>query len=319
MNLLRKSLGDENICHSIIKTLIAFANGKLDVCNLLVKSGCPRLLLQIMDNTQNKLLADDAMELLKMLTLSSTENAQVIGNQNILLKLFEIRAKFASSESITKKADRIANELLKLPGQWKFAEEILRDAIKEFHENVQKNFADSEIKQKILSNEEIINSFISNKRAIEPILANQFVEDLDKAVNSTTKDQEITQTIEKLLTNEMGLIKKIKDNLPSMDDPKHDKLVDDTIKILLEKSNYVDPLLLSCKCLSSYIDNADYYNKHLYDKLDENFVDKLFEIEDNYLDNPEVIKEINNILCHLALRNPKLADCIVKNLHYLYN
>ena len=32
----------------------------------------------------------------------------------------------------------------------------------------------------------------------------------------------------------------------------------------------------------------------------------------NYLDNPEIIKEINNILCYLALRNPKLAECIIK-------
>jgi hypothetical protein len=36
-----------------------------------------------MEKTQNKQLAADAMELLKMITLSSPENTKVIGNQNI--------------------------------------------------------------------------------------------------------------------------------------------------------------------------------------------------------------------------------------------
>ena len=55
------------------------------------------------------------------------------------------------------------------------------------------------------------------------------------------------------------------------------------------------------------------YNKHLKDKIGDKFVDKLFEIQDNYLDNPEITKEINNLLCYLALRNPKLAETIIKN------
>ena len=69
---------------------------------------------------------------------------------------------------------------------------------------------------------------------------------------------------------------------------------------------------MSCKCLSDYVKDDTLYNKHLGDKIDESFVDKLFEIQDNYLDNPEIIKEINNILCYLSLRNPKLAECIIK-------
>ena len=78
MKLLNKSLNDEDLCDGIIKTLIAFANKKPGICNQLVKAGCPRLLLQIMDKTQNRQLANDAMELLKMITLSSKENAEVI-------------------------------------------------------------------------------------------------------------------------------------------------------------------------------------------------------------------------------------------------
>ena len=312
ISLLRKSLNNEDLCDSVIKTLIAFANKKPGICNQLVKAGCPRLLLQIMENAQSRVLVIDCMELLKMITLSSKENAEVIGNQNILMNLLQIRAKFASVEQITKPADEIANELMRLPGQEKNAEGVIRDAIKEFHQNVQKNFNDNEIKQKILGNEEIINSFTTNKNTVKPILEEPFIKDLDKACDMTTKDQEVSATIDKLLTNEMGMLKKIKDNLPSKDDPKHDDVADNTLKILLDKSNFEEPLLLSCKLLHDYVKDKELFNKHINDKIDEGFVGKLFEIQDDYLDNPEVIKEINNILCYLSMRNPKLSDCIIK-------
>ena len=312
MKLLNKAINDEELSDSIIKTLIAFANKKPNICNLLVKAGCPRMLLQIMDKTQNRQLANDAMELLKLITLSAKENAEVIGNQNILLKLFEIRSKFASSDSITKNADAIANELLKMPGQGKFAEGFIKDAIKEFHDNVQKDFNNNEVKQKILNNEEVINSFTSNPKAIEPILERQFIKDLNRACDLTAKDPEVSMTIDKLLTNEMGILKKIKDNIPSKDDDRHSDVAANVLKILLDKSNFEEPLLLSCKCLSDYVKDDQLYNKHLNNKIDGSFVDTLFEIQDNYLDNPEIIKEINNILCYLSLRNPKLAEAIIK-------
>ena len=312
MKLLNKSMNDEDLCNAIIKTLIALANKKPGICNTLVKAGCPRLLLQIMEKTLNKQLANDAMELLKMITLSSQENAKVIGNQNILMKLFEIRSKFASSDSITKNADLIANELMKLPGQAKFAETFINDAIKEFHENVQKDFKNEEIKNKILNNEETINSFTSNKESIKPILDKEFIKDLNKAIDLATNDEEVSNTIDKLLQNDAGILKKIKDNLTSKDDERHSDIANDTLKIIEKKSNFAEPLLLSCKNLSDYVKDDTLYNKHLNDKIDENFIDKLFEIQDNYLDNPEITKEINNLLCYLALRNPKLAEAIVK-------
>ena len=312
VRLLNKSLNDEELCDSIIKTLISLISKKNNLCNLLVKLGCPRTLLQIMDKTQNRTLANDAMELLKMITLSSKENAEIIGNQNILMKLFEIRSKFSTVDTLTRNADLIANELMKLPGQSKIIENLVKEAIKEFHQNLQKDFKDNENKQKILNNEDIINSFTSNQNVIKLLLDGEFIKDLNKACDLTTKDEEISTTIDKLLTNEMGILTKIKDNLPSKEDVKHDDIVRNTLSILLEKSNFEEPLLLACKCLIDYLKNDALYNKHLCDKINENFVDKLFEIQDNYLDSPEVIKEINNILCYLALRNPKLGECIIK-------
>ena len=65
----------------------------------------------------------------------------------------------------------------------------------------------------------------------------------------TTKSPEVSSTIDKLLTNEIGMLKKIKDNLDSKDDKRHDDVAKDTLKILLEKSNFEEPLLLACKYL----------------------------------------------------------------------
>ena len=129
----------------------------------------------------------------------------IIYHYNILMKLFEIRSKFASSDSITKNADLIANELTKLPGQAKFAEAFINDAIKEFHENVKKDFKNEEVKNKLLNNEEVINSFTSNKDAIKPILDQEFINDLNKAVDLATNDEEVSNIIDKLLTNDAGI------------------------------------------------------------------------------------------------------------------
>jgi len=82
------------------------------------------------------------------------------------------------------------------------------------------------------------------------------------------------------------------------------------LKIIEKKSNFEEPLLQSCKNLSDYVKDDTLYNKHLDNKIDESFIDKLFDIQDNYLDNPQITKEINNLLCYLALRNPKLAEAI---------
>ena len=314
MTLFRKQINDEDLCDAVIKTLIALGVSKPSVCNLLVKGGCPRLLLQVMDNTQRNELARDAVELLKMITLSNQENLMMVASQNILPKLFEIRAKFATDDQITTSVDQIANEIMKLPGQDKFAAEMIRNAIKEFHENMQKynDFKDPEVKLKILGNVEVINAFTTNKKQIEPLLEREFINDLNKAVDITHKDEEISQNVQKLLTNEMSILKKIKDNVESKGDGRHKDVTDDTLKVMLHKSNYVEPFLQTCRIIGDYVKDDDSFNKFLAGKCDEKFVEQLLEIQDNYLDNPEVNKEINNILCYLALRSPKLADFIVK-------
>ena len=97
--------------------------------------------------------------------------------------------------------------MTKFPGQTKFIEKFIHDAIKEFHENVKKDFKNEEVKNKILNNEETINSFTYNQEAIKPILEKEFIEDLNKAVDLAANDEEVSNTIDKLLQNDAGILK----------------------------------------------------------------------------------------------------------------
>ena len=92
------------------------------------------------------------------------------------------------------------------------------------------------------------------------------------------------------------------------DDPKHDDLLDDTINILTKKSNFPEPVVLACKCLSDYLTDNDLALKHANRKVDEGLVNTLNEIQGNYLDNPEVIQATTELLSKMALRKPVLKD-----------
>ena len=122
------------------------------------------------------------------------------------------------------------------------------------------------------------------------------------------KETNVTQVIEKLLTNELSLIKKL--NL--CDEFDHAYAIDKLIDVIKNKSNYRDLLLSAAEELSKYLKNDDLYNKFLKGKLDTSFVDAIFDDIDDYLGDIKVSKELNNILCHLCLRDPALADYIKK-------
>jgi hypothetical protein len=161
IKLFRKNLYDEQLNDSIIKTIILLSDKNSNDFNNLVKNGFPRSLLNLMENTDNEILVEDSIELLKLITLSNKENLMMIAKQNILSKLFEIRAKFASNENISRNCNIIANEILKLPGQEQYTKNIIEENIKEFHQNklnINNNF-NNENKNKFLNNLGIINAF----------------------------------------------------------------------------------------------------------------------------------------------------------------
>ena len=81
INLLRRNISEEGLSEKIISAFITLAKKKNETCNLLVKAGCPRLLLQIIENTSNSKLVAKALELMKYIILSSPENLEMVSNQ----------------------------------------------------------------------------------------------------------------------------------------------------------------------------------------------------------------------------------------------
>ena len=63
------------------------------------------------------------------------ENLSMLANQNVALKMFEIRGKYFNDQNITQKCDEISKEIQKLPGQEQNTEAILREAIADFNMN----------------------------------------------------------------------------------------------------------------------------------------------------------------------------------------
>ena len=303
--LLRKLVEDDSILPTIIQHLTLFAESKKDLCNNMVKAGVPRLLLQIMETTPNVQTAEKALKLLKIIALSNNDNLNMVAKQNVLLKFFELRNKYAGNNNISDDCDVIANEILKLPGQEQYANEILNEAINEFNENCKNDFNNKDVKNKLLNNLEIINAFSTSPNQYQLLSNNKdFINNFNKTFDNTLNDKETNNVNEKLLTNELEIYKKIN---TVNDSPEN---IDKILKIFQEKSNYRDILLISSEILTNNLKNEEKYKKNIEPKINTDFIDNIFTINDNYLDDQKVSKELNNILCYLCLYNEKYANYI---------
>ena len=308
--LLRKMTEEDKVVGNIIDNLILLAENTKSLCNTMVKGGCPRLLLQIIETSPYEENVEKALHLLKIIAFSNLNNLTMVANQNAMIKFFECKNKYPSNQKIINYCDEISNEILsKVPGQDKYLEELIKEAIAGFNENAKNDFSKPEIKQKLLNNIEIINSFSTNQAQFDNLnKETEFIANLKAVTDKTMKETNVTQVIEKLLTNELSLIKKL--NL--CDEFDHAYAIDKLIDVIKNKSNYRDLLLSAAEELSKYLKNDDLYNKFLKGKLDTSFVDAIFDDIDDYLGDIKVSKELNNILCHLCLRDPALADYIKK-------
>jgi hypothetical protein len=318
INLLRKNNSEEDLCEDIISAFITLVKKKKDTCNFLVKAGCPRLLLQIVENTSNSKLVAKALELIKYVTLSSPENLEMVSNQSklnikldILEKLNDTFVKFPNDNVIKTLSNSIMNELVKLPGQEKSINEIINNNIKEITE-ILNNGKYEEQKGLILSDLERINAFTSNSKQTSLMVDTGFPKTLNQLVELTLKDQDGSNVNENLITNEMSLLKKITDEIKDNLSPTLGEILANIIKIIHEKSQYRDLFLNALKSLAGFIPNQEVFETHLKDKLDTKFIDQLFDIQENYIDDLEVGKEINNILCNLCLKSDALAGQISK-------
>ena len=306
--LLRKIIEEEEVIGNIIDNLTFLGEKKQSLCNTMVKGGCPRLLLQIMETSPYEENVEKALNLLKIIAFCNLNNLTMVANQNAMIKFFETKNKFHSNQTIISDCDEISNEILKqVPGQEKNAEELIKDAIIGFNENIKNDFALAETKQKLLNNLEIINSFSTNKAQFENLNnETEFITNLKLALDKIFQETSITQVSEKLFSNLLSLLKKL-NTLEVFD---HEYTVSKLIEIIKNKSNLRDILLSATEEFSKYIMDEELYSKLLKGKLDNSFVDAIFEDIDNYLGDIKVSKELNNILCYLCLRDEQLASYI---------
>ena len=307
-SLLRKIIEEEEVIGNIINNLTLLGEKKQELCNTMVKGGCPRLLLQIMETSPYEENVEKALNLLKIIAFCNLNNLTMVANQNAMIKFFEAKNKYHSNQTIINNCDEISNEILKqVPGQDVNADELIKDAIVGFNENIKNDFTLAEIKQKLLNNLEIINSFSTNKTQFENLnKETDFISNLKDALNKIFGEEKMTQIIEKLFSNLLSLLKK----LNSLDAFDHEYTTGKLIEIIKNKSNLRDILLSATEEISNYLMDEELYSKLLKGKLDNSFIDAIFEDIDDYLGDINVSKELNNILCYLCLRDEQMASYI---------
>jgi hypothetical protein len=207
--LLRKLIEEDDVISPIIENLTLLAENNILLCNNMVKAGCPRLLLQIIETSPNESNVEAALYLLKIISFSSKDNLQMVASLNAMNVFFQAKNKFSSNEKIIDHCVEISKEILKLPGQEKYASDLIIDTINEFNQNAQKDFTQNEVRQKLLSSLQIINSFVTNQSQSDLINNNEeFIQNFKNVTENTFKDNELDSVNEKLVENELSLLKK---------------------------------------------------------------------------------------------------------------
>ena len=306
--ILRKLIEEEDVVGVIIDSLTMLAEARKHLCNTMVKAGLPRLLFQVMETSPNEENVEKALYLLKIISFSNLDNLTMVANQNALIKFFDTKNKYPSNQKIIDGCDLISNEILaKIPNQEQYLDELIKDAVKQFNENAKNDFATPEVKQKLLNNLEVINSFSTNKTQFENLSKEtEFITNLKSVSDKTFAETNVTNVIEKLLNNELAILKK----LNTVDDFEHAFTIDKLINVIKNKGGYRDVLLSATEEFIKYLKDDDLYDKFLKEKVDNSFIDAVFDNIENYLGDIKVSKDLNNILCYLCLRDEKLAAYI---------
>ena len=210
VTLLRKLIEEDDVIESIIRNLIILAENNILLCNNMVRAGCPRLLLQIIETSPNETNVELALYLLKIISFSNKDNLQMVANQNAMNVFYQTKNKYSTNEKIIDYCAQITKEILKLPGQEKYVSDLITDTINEFNQNSKKDFSQNEVRQKLLNSLQIINSFVTNDSQSELINNNEeFIENFKNVTENSFKEKELDSLNEKLVNNELSLLKKI--------------------------------------------------------------------------------------------------------------
>jgi hypothetical protein len=84
------------------------------------------------------------------------------------------------------------------------------------------------------------------------------------------------------------------------------------LEAIKAKSHYKDLFIASLRSICKFIYNKENFEKLLSDKINNDFIDGLFASSENYLEENQVSREINNTLCGLCINSDKLAKYIVE-------
>ena len=83
------------------------------------------------------------------------------------------------------------------------------------------------------------------------------------------------------------------------------------IEVIKKKPMYRDLYLNTLKNVEGCFHNDEIFKTVLEPLLDEELVNSLFDSIENYVEDIEVTKEINNILSGICMRNPALCKLII--------
>ena len=311
ISLLRKMIEEDDIVLAILLNLIYLSEKNVLYCNYMVKSGCPRLLLQIIDTSLNEKNVEFALELLKIISNSNEDNIKIISSQNALNIFFQAKNKYEGNNLIINICDDISKVILKLPGQENYVMELISENINQFNINAKKDFSDKEIRQQLLHSLQIINSFVSSQTQTNLINSNEeFLNNFKEIFEKTFQENEIDSINEKLLNNGLSLLNKI--NSESHKYFGYIYIIDKSIDIIKNKNKYLDILITATNELLKYLPNQTLYENIISKKMDVSFIDCIFDAVDNYLDNIQATKNLKNILFYLYLYNSDFAEYIKK-------
>ena len=311
ISLIKKLIEEDDIIFILLNNLIYLVQKNSSFNNYIIKAGCPRLLLQIIESSLNEQNVQCALTLLKLVCGSNEDNLKMISNQNAMNVFFQAKKKFEGNNSIIKICDDISNEILILPEQENYASDLISENIKQFNINSKKDFADNEVRTQLLSSLQIISSFVSNQTQADVINSNEeFLENFKETIDKTLKENELDSLNEKLVNSELSLLNKINNSNHKYFG--YDYVIDKSIDIIKNKSKYQDILIKATSEFLKYLSVQSQYQKHIASKMDTSFIDCVFDDIDNCLGDIQETKDLNNILFYLCLYNEEFSSYIKK-------
>jgi len=237
-----------------------------------------------------------------------------------LEKIFEINIKFQNDESLKSICDLITSQLIKLPNQEKIINTFIESSVDQLNTLINSSdFLDNyeKIKNNILNNLEKINAFSTENRINPKLIEKEFIENLLKQYQKALEDKEISDINEKLLFNLLGIFALIQKGkgfkkLGEAGNALYDQYLRNLLETIKAKSHFKDLFVVALRSICKLIYNKENFEKLLSDKINNEFIDSLFASSENYLEENQVSREINNTLCGLCINCDKLAKYIVE-------